>query len=158
MGVDLYTAAQSSEGTNSPVQLLQQETYRCRLCQIRSGFRPDRMVHARRNSGKVRHDTCRHPFARLPQQYPIEKRTRADLLLEATLRPLEELRGGEQGRILHRQGGDGAVPPLARRGVRRAAVPPDTPREERALRPLPESGVRPRDGGQKVAPIPVCGK
>ena len=71
------------------------------------------------------------------------------------LRPLEEQRGGEQGRILHRQGGDGAVQPLARRSVRRVAVPPDPPREERALRPLPESGVRPRDGGQKVARIPV---
>lgn len=33
-----------------------------------------------------------------------------------------------------------------------------SPREERAFRPLPESGVRPRDGSQKVAPIPVRGK
>ena len=81
-----------------------------------------------------------------------------DLLLEATLRPLEEHRGGEQGRILPRQGGDGAVQPLARRGVRRAAIPPDSTREERALRPLPKSGVRPRDGGQKPAPIPVWRK
>ena len=47
---------------NTPVQLLQQETYRCRLCQIRGRFRPYRMVHTRRNSGEVRHDTCRHPF------------------------------------------------------------------------------------------------
>ena len=116
------------------------------------------MVHARRDSGEVRHDTHCHPFARLPQQHPLEEGTRADLLLEATLRPLEEQRGREQGRILHRKGSNGAVPPLARRGVRRAAVPPDTPREERALRPLPESGVRPRDGSQKVAPIPVRGK
>ncbi len=89
---------------------------------------------------------------------PLQEGARADLLLEAALRPLEEQRGGEQGRILHRQGSDGAVQPLARRGVRRAAVPPDPPREERALRPLPESGVRPRDGSQKVAPIPVRGK
>ena len=99
-----------------------------------------------------------NPLARLPQQHPIKEGARTDLLLEAALRPLEEQRGGEQGRILHRQGSDGAVQPLARRGVRRAAVPPDPPREERALRPLPESGVRPRDGGQKVAPIPVRGK
>ena len=92
------------------------------------------------------------------QQHPLKEGARADLLLKAALRPLEEQRGGEQGRILHSQGGDGAVPPLARRGVRRAAVPPDSPREERAFRPLPESGVRPRDGGQKVATIPVRGK
>ena len=116
------------------------------------------MVHARRDSGKVRHDPHRYPLARLPQQHPIKEGARTDLLLEAALRPLEEQRGGEQGRILHRQGGDGAVPPLARRGVRRVAVPPDPPREERALRPIPESGVRPRDGSQKVAPIPVLGK
>ena len=99
------------------------------------------MVHARRDSGAIRHDPHRHPLARLPQQYPIEEGTRADLLLEAALRPLEEQRGGKQGRILHRQGGDGTVPPLARRGVRRVAVPPDPPRKERALRPLPESGL-----------------
>ena len=92
------------------------------------------------------------------QQHPLKEGARSNLLLEAALRPLEEQRRGEQGRILHRQGGDGAVQPLARRGVRRAAVPPDPPREERALRPFPESGVRPRDGGQKVAPIPVRGK
>ena len=71
MGVDLYTAAQSSEGTNPPVQLLQQETYRCSLCQIRGGFRPDRMVHARRDSGEVRHDTCR--LAETPCKKPILK-------------------------------------------------------------------------------------
>lgn len=39
------------------------KTYRCCLCQIRGGFRPDRMVHPGRNSGEVRHDTCRHSFA-----------------------------------------------------------------------------------------------
>ena len=113
MGVDLYTAAQSSEGTNSPVQLLQQETYRCRLCQIRSGFRPDRMVHARRNSGKVRHDTCRHPFAGVSEQHSIQEGAWADILLKAPLRPLEEFRTGEQGGILHRQGGDGEIQALS---------------------------------------------
>ena len=54
-------------------------------------------------------DTCRHPFARLPQQYPIEKRTRADILLQTPLRPLEKLCRREQGRILHRQGGNGKI-------------------------------------------------
>ena len=116
------------------------------------------MVHARRDSGAIRHDPHRHPLARLPQQHPLKEGARPNLLLETALRPLEEQRGGEQGRILHRQGGNGAVQPLARRGVRRAAVPPDSPREERAFRTLPESGVRPRDGSQKVAPIPVRGK
>lgn len=38
MGLDLYAAAQSSENAHPPVQLLQQETYRYRLCQIRGGL------------------------------------------------------------------------------------------------------------------------
>ena len=158
MGVDLHAAAQGAEGAYPPVQLLQQEAYRRRLRQVRGGFRPHGVVHPRRDSGEVRHDPHRHPLARLPQQHPLQEGARPNLLLETALRPLEEQRGGEQGRILHRQGGNGAVQPLARRSVRRVAVPPDLPRKERAFRPLPESGVRPRDGGQKVAPIPVRGK
>ena len=70
------------------------------------------MIHSRRYSGEIRHDTCRHPFACLPQQYPLEEGAWADLLLEATLRPFEELCRGEQGRILHRQGGNGKIQPL----------------------------------------------
>ena len=31
------------------------------------------MVHSRRYSGEVRHDTCRHPFARLPYNIPSKK-------------------------------------------------------------------------------------
>ena len=49
------------------VQLLQQEAYRCRLCQIRGGFRPDRVVHTGRNPREVRNDTCRHPFTSVPE-------------------------------------------------------------------------------------------
>ncbi len=101
MGVDLYTAAQSSEGTNTPIQLLQQETYRCRLCQIRGGFRLDRMVHTGRYSGKIRYDTRRHPFAGVSEQHSIQEGAWADILLQAPLRPLEEFRTGEQSGILY---------------------------------------------------------
>lgn len=31
------------------------------------------MVHARRDSGEVRHDTCRHPFAGVSEQHTIKK-------------------------------------------------------------------------------------
>ena len=113
MGMTLYTTAQGPESENPPVQLLQQETYRCRLCQIRSGFRPDRMVHARRNSGEVRHDTCRHPFAGVSEQHSIQEGAWADILLQAPLRPLKEFRTGEQGGILYRQGGNGEIQALS---------------------------------------------
>lgn len=113
MGVDLYTAAQSPESAHPPVQLLQQETYRCCFCQIRGGFRPDRMVHTRGDSGEVRHDTCRHPFAGVSKQHSIQEGAWADILLKAPLRPLEEFRAGEQGGILHCQGGDGEIQTLS---------------------------------------------
>ena len=109
MGVDLYTAAQSPESAHPSVQLLQQETYRCCLCQIRGGFRPDRVVHTGRDSREVRHDTRRHPFTGVSEQHSIQEGAWADILLKAPLRPLEEFRAGEQGGILHRQGGDGEI-------------------------------------------------
>ena len=56
MGMDLYTTAQGSEGAHPPVQLLQQEAYRRSLCQVRGGFRPHGVVHARRYPGEIRHD------------------------------------------------------------------------------------------------------
>lgn len=92
MGVDLHPAAQGTEGAHPPVQLLQQEAYRRRLRQIRGRFRPHGVVHARRDSGAIRHDPHCHPLARLPQQHPLEEGARADLLLQTPLRPLEEQR------------------------------------------------------------------
>ena len=56
MGMDLYTTAQGPESENPPVQLLQQEAYRRSLCQVRGGFRPHGVVHARRYPGEIRHD------------------------------------------------------------------------------------------------------
>lgn len=41
------------------------------------------------------------------------RRAWADILLKAPLRPLEEFRTGEQGGILHRQGGDGEIQTLS---------------------------------------------
>ena len=64
------------------------KTYRCCLCQIRGGFRPDRMVHTGRYSGEVRHDMRRHPFAGVSEQYPIQERTRTNLLFQAPFRPI----------------------------------------------------------------------
>ena len=47
-----------------------------------------------------------------PRTGSLEKRTRADILLQTPLRPFEELCRGEQGRILHRQGGNGKIQTL----------------------------------------------
>lgn len=66
MGMDLHPTTQGAKGAHPPVQLLQQEAYRRRLCQIRSRFRPHGVVHARRDPGEIRHDPHRHPLARLP--------------------------------------------------------------------------------------------
>lgn len=141
MGMTLYTTAQGPESENPPVQLLQQETYRCCLCQIRGGFRLDRMVHTGRYSGKIRYDTRRHPFAGVSEQYPIQEGTWADILLKAPLRPLEEFRTGEQSGILYRQGGYGKIQTLPRLCLRNSAIPSDQSREERTVRPIPKSRV-----------------
>lgn len=54
------------------------------------------MVHTGGNSGEVRHDACRHPFTGLPEQYPIQERTRTNLLLQTTFRPIEVIRTGNK--------------------------------------------------------------
>ena len=61
------------------------------------------------NREEVRNDPCSHPLACLSQQHHFKERAWADLLLETAFRPLEKLCGREQGRILHRQGGNGKI-------------------------------------------------
>ena len=48
------------------------------------------MVHTRRNTGKIRHDPCRHPLASLPQQYPLKERTWTNLLLNTRERTFND--------------------------------------------------------------------
>ena len=69
----------------------------------------DGMVHARRNSREIRHDTRRYPFTGVSEQHSLQEGAWADILLQAPLRPLEKFRTGEQDGILHRQGGDGEI-------------------------------------------------
>ena len=47
------------------------------------------------------------------EQHSIQEGAWADILLQAPLRPLEEFRTGEQGGILHRQGGNGEIQALS---------------------------------------------
>ena len=56
---------------------------------------------------------CRYPFAGVSEQHSLQERAWADILLNAPLRPLEEFRTGEQGGILHRQGGNGEIQALS---------------------------------------------
>lgn len=51
---------------------------------------PKRMVHTRRNTGKIRHDLCRHPLASLLQQYPLKERTWTNLLLNTRERTFND--------------------------------------------------------------------
>ena len=99
------------------------------------------MVHTGRDSGKIRHDTRRHPFAGVSEQYPIQERTRTNLLFQTPFRPIQNIGTGKQSGILHSQGGYGKIQTLPRLCLRNSAIPSDQPREERTVRPIPESRV-----------------
>ena len=99
------------------------------------------MVHPGRNSGEVRHDTCRHPFAGVSEQHSIQEGTWTNLLFKAPFRPIQNIGTGKQSGILYRQGGYGKIQTLPRLCLRHSAIPSDQPREERTVRPIPKSGV-----------------
>ena len=111
------------------------------ICQIQDGRCPDRMVHSRRNREKLWNDTCSHPLSCLSQQHTLEERTRTDILLQTSFRPVQaDRRRGFIG-ILHRAGSHEEIQPHTGFGLRHPAIPRNQTGEERPVRAFPESGI-----------------
>ena len=113
--------------------------------------KPHGMVHARRSTGEIRHDPCRHPFASVPQQHPLKEGTRTNLLLQAPHFDLSKSTEQESSAEYYTVKEAMEKFKLTRDSVYGILQFHEIKREKhgrfvRFLKPLPQSGLRQGDG------------